>query len=197
MTKKIAAPKDKALNNDLRNKLKAFAITNVKCPAEKAALDTAYAVAKTFVVAAVHAIYPVKDMKVLERYGAATADTCIRFGGHYDYESVFHFNDAVEAPYVPRYNGCSERKYEWSKEALVALNAYVLARQAHAKALQAKKDDYIRLIDGSRTFNDVVGIWPAAEQLRSKIVPVTVEQRALAVLSEDAIARIKADNAGA
>jgi hypothetical protein len=197
MTKKIAAPKDKTLNKDMRDKLKAFTITNVKCPAEKAALDTAYAVAKTFVLSAVVAVYPVKDMKVLERYGAATADTCIRFGGRYDHESVFHFNDAVEAPLVPRHTGCGDRGYVWSKEAKDALNAYVLARQAHAKALQAKRDDYIRLIDGSRTFNDVVGVWPAAEQLRPKIIPATVEQRALAVLSEDAIARIKADNAGA
>jgi len=42
-----------------------------------------------------------------------------------------------------------------------------------------------------------VAVWPAAEQLRSNIIPATVEQRALAVLSEEAIARIKADNAGA
>lgn len=194
---KTTAPKDKALNVDLRNKLKAFAITNIKCPVEEAALDTAYAVAKTFVVATVTERFPVKDMKVLERYGAAKHDGCIRFGGHYDNESVFNFKASDTAPLVPRHTGCHERGYVWSKEARDALNAYAVARMAHEKAFYNKKQDYMRLIDGSRTFNDVVAVWPAAEAMRPKIIPVTVEQRALSVLSEDAIARIKADNAGA
>jgi hypothetical protein len=189
--------KDKFLNAELRKRLKIFVGANVKCPKEKATLDAAYAVAKPFVTAAVVAAYPPKDMKVLEKYGAAKRDTCIQYGGRYDHESSFMFNEAAEAPLVPRHTGCGDRGYVWSKEAKDALNAYVLARQAHAKAVRTKQDDYIRLIDGSRTFNDVVAVWPAAEQLRSNLIPATVEQRALAVLSEEAIARIKADNAGA
>lgn len=194
----MAKTKDKTLNKVDRKKLFEFAKANVKCPAEQAALDAAYKTAKPFVLSVVHLRFPPKDMKVLDRYGAARRDECVSFGGFYDSDSVFRFraND-VDIPLVPRQNSCRELSYDWSKEARDALNAYVLAKQAHKKAVDQKIEDYRRLIMGSRMFSDVVAVWPAAEVLRERLMPKTVEQRALAVLSEDAIARIRADNAGA
>jgi len=196
MTNKI---KDKTLNAELRNLLKRFAFENVKSPKEQAAFDAAYAKAKPLVIDTVTAKYPAKDMKVLDKYGAAVHEKRVAYGGYYDNESTFYFldKDAQSAPLVPRHVTHNHISYGWTKEVRAALDAYVLARQALNKALDEKKADYTRLIEGSRTFNEVVAVWPAAEQLRPKIVPATVEQRALAVLSEEAIARIKADNAGA
>lgn len=190
--------KDKTLNKDDREKLFAFAKANITCPVEQKAMDDAYKVAKPFVLDTVHSRFPLKDMKVLDRYGAARRDECIRFGGLYDNDSVFRFRSGdTDIPLVPRQNSCRELDYEWSKEARDALNAYVLARQAHNKAMERKTEDYRKLIVGSRMFNDVVAVWPAAEAIRDRLMPKNVEQRALAVLSEDAIARIRADNAGA
>lgn len=194
----MAKAKDKVLNKGDRDQLIIFANKNIKCPAEQAALDAAYDAAKPFVLNTVHLRFPPKDMKVLDRYGAARRDECISFGGFYDTDSVFRFraNDA-DIPLVPRQNSCRELSYDWSKEAREALNAYVLAKQAHKKAVDQKIEDYRKLIVGSRMFSDVVSVWPAAEALRERLMPKTVEQRALAVLSEEAIARIRADNAGA
>lgn len=189
--------KDRALNTAMRNRLLAYAKDTIKCPKEEEALDAAYNRAKPYVIEAVRKTFPVKDMKVLEKYGLAYPDQCIRFGGRYNHDEVFNFRTEKEAPHRPRYTSCSEHQYEWSAEARKALITYVLARQAHAKAMQQKEKDYKRLIVGSRTFGDVVSVWSAAEKLRSTLIPATSEQRALAVLSEDAIARIKADNAGA
>lgn len=189
---------NKSLNKTDREALMTFAHNNVTCAAETAAMDAAYDRAKPLVLAAVHNRFPIADMVVLERYGAARRDDCIRFGGSYDTESTFYFRkDDTDVPLVPRQTGCGQLFYEWSKEARDALNAYVLARQALEKARRSKLEDYRRLIVGSRTFNDVVAVWPAADVMRSKLIPKTPEQRALAVLSEEAIARIRADNAGA
>lgn len=53
---------------------------------------------------------------------------------------------------------------------------------------------YLDLIRASKTFEDVVSVWPASHALREKIcVPST----ALTALDERTIAAIKDDNAGA
>lgn len=196
-TAKPVEPKNKLLNQRDRDLLYKFAAEHISAPAEKQAVDTSYEKCKQFVLATVNKAFPPADMKVLEKYGAARVDCCIRFGGPYDHESVFQFrDDDKSAPLLPRYNDCSSRQYDWTTDERKALNAHVLAvRKLHA-ALAAKREDYRKLIVGCRTFNEVTTIWPAAEKLRNTIIPATVEQRALAVLSEEAIARIKADNAG-
>ncbi len=188
---------NKTLNKSDRETLFNFAKANISCPPEKAALDAAYDKAKPYVLEAVQKRFPPADMAIMQKYGATREDPCIRFGGYYNADSVFHFNTGEAVPLVPRNTGCSELHYEWSSDALNALNSYVLARHAHRKALDQKIEDYRRLIVGSRTFNDVVAVWPAAESLRAKLIPKSPEQRALACLSEDAILRIRSDNAGA
>lgn len=187
--------KDKTLNKDMRTALAEFAKDNVKCPKEEAAFDAAYAKAKPLVIEAVTKRFPAADMVVMDKYGAAVPKTYVRFGGKYDDDSTFRFRTDAEAPLTPRYN--HSEHFEWSKDALKALQAYVLARQAFQKARDEKLRDYQQLVVGSRTFNEVAAVWPAVEALRVKLIPVTVEQRALAVLSEEAIARIRKDNAGA
>ena len=189
---------NKSLNKADREALMNFASANISCAEEAAAMDAAYDIAKPLLLTTVHNRFPPTDMAVLERYGAARRDDCVRFGGSYDTESTFYFRKGdTDVPLVPRQTGCSQLYYEWNKEARAALNAYVLARQAYEKARKNKLEDYRRLIVGSRTFNDVVAVWPAAEAMRAKLIPKTPQQRALAVLSEEAIARIRADNAGA
>lgn len=192
----MAKAKDKVLNKGDRDQLIIFANKNIKCAAEEAEMNVAYEEAKPFVLAAVEAKFPVEHMLILEKYGAARRDECIRYGGRYDHDSVFHLKKS-EAVLVPRFSGCNELDYDWSKEAKAALQAYGLAKLIFEKAFKAKLADYRTLITGCRTFNEVASVWPAVEALRPKLIPDTTEKRALSVLSEDALARIRADNAGA
>ncbi|MEM8553010.1 MAG: hypothetical protein AAGF45_11575, partial [Pseudomonadota bacterium] len=64
----------------------------------------------------------------------------------------------------------------------------------HIAALERKQKEYRTLIASAKTFEEVVGIWPAAEAVRPAIEGTMT---ALSVLSEDLCAKIKADNAGA
>lgn len=191
----MSTPKDKTLTGTDRDALYAFANKNIKCADEEAAFEAAYKAAKPIVLAAVHARFPVKDMKVVSKYGAAQPDKCIQYGGH-DEQFVFK-DDDKSIPLVPRYGGCSSRSYDWSKEDRAVLQTYGSTKLTLQKALEAKRADYKRLVLGARKFSDVVAVWPAAEAMRARIIPETPQQRALAVLSADAVERIRADNAGA
>ena len=196
-TRPTSTPRNKRLNSSDREFLLDFAKQNIKVPAEEAALDEAYKAARKVCLLVVHAKYPPKHMKLMLQYGCAKPDLCIRFGGGYDHESAFNFKkDDPAIPLVPSISSCTQRQYEWTKEQRAVMDAYVLARQAHDKALAEKFQTYRRLILGSTTFNDITSVWPAAETLRARLIPETQQQRALAVLSEDAIALIRADNAG-
>lgn len=189
--------KDKRLNDKDRDALYSFARKSVQCPAEKDALKKAYDAAKPCILAAVNRRYPQADMKILEKYGAARVDYCIRFGGLYNPDSIFKFDpEDNDAPLVPRYNSCQSHMIDFTLDERLILQEYELAVKAYDKAIKSKLEDYLNLIRGSRTFNDVATIWTAAEAIREAIIPDVGGSRALAVLSAEAIARIKADNAG-
>lgn len=191
--------KDKQLSKADREILYKFALANVSCPEQEKAFNEAREAVKPHVLAAVHKRYPVDHMLIMQNYGATRRDECIRFGGSYDHDSVYEFDaNDPDVPLIPRYTDChsAARGYEWSDEARKLLFAYVKARNELKKAQKAKYEDYRILIFGSRSFNDVAAVWPAAEQKRAAIIPQASQGRALAVLSEEAIARIKADNAG-
>jgi hypothetical protein len=188
---------NKRLNEKDREILKNFASNNISCEAEQANYEKAYKAAKTTVLKVVQSRFPVKDMKLLLKFEVAQPDKCICYSGYYDIDGQFRFHhDDKDIPLVPKSGGCHTRGYDWSKEDREILSAYQLARQALEKAKNEKNNAYYRLINGSTTFNDIVAVWPAAEILRDKIIPQNTEQRALAVLSQEAIAMIKADNAG-
>jgi hypothetical protein len=188
---------NKRLSKEDREILRTFAGKHINCPAEKAALDAIYKTAKKVVLEVVRQKYPVKDMAVLNKYNQAAPDKCIMFGAsRYDRDAIFFFVDD-DAPLVPGRDGCQERHYPWTAEQKAVLAEYQLKRLALERAKKDKLDTYTRLIFGSNTFNDITTIWPAAEELRPRIVPQNSFQRGLSVLSESAIAMIKADNAGA
>lgn len=193
------AQSNKQLSKTDRDILCKFALANVACPDEEKAFKEAFDAAKPHVLAAVHKRYPVEHMLIMQKYGATRRDECVRFGGPYDNDSVFEFDASdPDIPLIPRYTDCysAGRGYEWTDEARKLLFAYAKAKLELKKAQKAKYEDYRILICGSRTFNDVVAVWPAAEKKREVVIPQSSQGRALAVLSEEAIARIKADNAG-
>lgn len=168
--------------NDLAKKL-------VHAPAEQSAMDAAYSAAAVAISAMVVAKYPIKDMLVLKRYDAARFDQCIFLddaGGR----MRFDFRTEEEAPLVPCRFGCNSRVFVPDPEIRAITDAWNDAVFAHKEALAAKLGDYRSLIAAAKTFEDVVEIWPEAEQLRNVICKGSV---ALSVVSDDLVARIRAD----
>lgn len=160
----------------------------VDCPDLRAVLDAKYEIAAPLVRAIVEATFPPRDMKVCKRYAVAFIDDCIklRFPG----ENIEMFNFAAETgPLVTKktYNG---QIYDAGPNDASAVEDWVLARDILKAANDEKRKDYSALIAASRTFEDVIEIWPEAEELRDTICP---KNTALTALGNGAIARIKAD----
>lgn len=180
------------LNVGHRNALAEFAKKHVSDDKTKTAMDKAYTKAVSLLTPIINKAFPPEDMAVLAKYEVARTDRCIQ-GGDPDGRFInFTFRDE-DAPKLPK-SGCSSRQFQFTAAARDAINTYGQTKIAHEKAIAEKFDDYRRLIMGSRYFEDLTAIWPAAESLRSQIVR---QPTALAVLSEETIARIKRDNAGA
>lgn len=175
------------MNDSHRQFLHTLATELVKCPAEQKAMDEAYKIAAPLVRKIVEAKYPAKDMKVLKTYKVARADVCIRLqltaGGVEQF--TFAAKDAVLRP--DNYS-CNSQIFPADEAATKAVGAWVLAKAAHDKAFNQKREDYRALINHTATLEQIEAIWPAASKLRERI------GRALPmVLSDDVIARIKAD----
>lgn len=178
------------MNDSHRQFLRELMRETVKCPAEEKALDVAYKAAAPLVRKIVEAKYPAKDMKVLQTYKVACADCCIKLQLTAGGVNQFTFATEKEAPFRPDNYGCSSQIFAADDAASNAVNAWVLAKAAHDKALGQKREDYGALINHTAALEQIEAVWPAAAKLRERI------GRALPmVLSDDMIARIKADAA--
>ena len=170
-----------------REFLSGFAKESVKCAAEEAADAKAYAKAAPLARKALQTKYPVKDMKVLQKYGVAKGDRCIRLqltaGGVVEFK--FRGDDL---PLRPNGYDCGRHIYATDEAATQAISASLDAEAAFKKAMADKLRDYGALIAHSTTLEQIEAVWPAASALRPRLarsVPV--------ILSDDVIARIKAD----
>lgn len=179
------------LNIGHRNALSEFAKKHVTDEKTKAVMDKAYAKTISALLPMIKKSFPPDDMEVLRKYEVTRRDSCIQGGDPEGRVIRFEFREE-DAPLLPdKY--CSSRQFQFTAACRDLINAYGVAKLAHEKALEEKLSDYRRLIMGSRYFEDLTAIWPAAETLRPSIVR---QPTALAVLSEETIARIRRDNAG-
>jgi hypothetical protein len=187
--------KNKRLSERDRDALYSFARKCIAETQDASAVDAAYDVAAQAVHDALVEKYPQKDMRVLERYDAATADSCVYVSrGHYDYDQFCFRDDDKRIPLRPgRSGGCNSRNaFMLEGERADAYAAYTKAKEAHESAIRQRFNDYKALIYAAKTFNEVSEVWPQAEQLREAIVGTS---SALVVLSNDIVARIKSDPA--
>lgn len=172
------------LNGAYRDKLNSLAQKLVSCPAEKGTMEAAYTIAAHLVRQMVEAVLPRADMLILQKYDRAQVDDCIRTtltaGG------MVQFNfDKGTGPLSP---GC--RTFLADEATTHALTAYRTANGKYHETLQAKLSDYNAVIYTARYFEDVVEIWPEAEQLRSSFGTFAVS-----MVTGDVIARIRQDMA--
>jgi len=180
------------LNKSHRMALRGHARDSISLPEQEAECAAAYEAAAALVKSCVEAKFPPKDMKMLKKYNVARHDECIR-GACLDTARVVMFRFTEKAPMVPD-DYCSSRSIAFDAETLAAVDAHEKSADALKAAKRSKLDDYVALIEASRTFEDVVEIWPGAEALREQI---TSRSTALVSLTPEVIARIKADQIAA
>jgi hypothetical protein len=187
--------KNKRLSDRDRDSLYKLARKRIEDTQDSTGLDNAYEFAAQAVHDALVEQYPQKDMRVLARYDAATADSCVYISrGHYDYDQFCFREGDKRIPLRPgRGGGCNSRNaFMLEGERADAYSAYNKAKEAHEAAIKQRYADYQALIYAAKTFNEVTEVWPEAEQLREAIVGTS---SALVVLSNDVVERIKNDPA--
>jgi hypothetical protein len=170
-----------------RASLSALVRRVVTSPVEAMLERNAYATAAPLVRTLVEARYPPADMAVMKRYDAAFPDSCIQLqltaGG------MVQFNFEDEGPLCPRNRGCTGRVYLADDAVTGAFEGWQRAVEAHHGALMRKHADYYALIQNARHFEDVLAVWPEAEECRSACGAGTVAIG----LTEDVLARIRSD----
>ena len=183
----------KVLNKTHRETLENLANRLVHETADKSAVDAAYNACADMVSKLVKAKYPEADMAVLQKYDVGRKDSCIYLSAGYGGMERFSFRSSDERiPHVPdRY--CNNRTpYLLTDEQVALYDAFKKADVEFQQAIRSRLADYRALIANARTFEELVEIWPAADQLREKICGTS---RAVSVMSDDVLARIKADAA--
>lgn len=173
------------LNDAHRTKLYELRDKIVGCPVEMAALRQAYEQAAPLVRRAVAAKYPEKDMKICAKYEAARGDDCIKLTLTSGGVQEFNF-DKDTGPLVVKktYNG---QMYAADELTTKAVLDWITARDLHKKTLKDKHEDYAALIRNAKTLDEIVEVWPEAEQLRIMF------GKPLVALSEEVKARIRND----
>ena len=174
------------LTHDKRQRLHKLARDLVTCHAEKKALNEAYKIAAPLVRKIVEARYPRRDMMICQKYQVADIDDTIRLNLTAGGVEEFKFKDKTGPLAVAGY--CSNRMFQADDAATDAVMNWVRARDSYRDAIKTKLSDYRALIEGARTFEQVLTVWPEAETLRSDM-----GSTALIVLSDEVVDRIKAD----
>lgn len=187
-------PKNKQLSNGNRETILRFAYRQIKETQDSAALDAAYEVAADAIAAAVEVQHPAKDMKILARYEMARPDDCINIsdGGYGSYERFSFRSGDKRIPLRPRQSCRSIAPLMLDGATSEAWRAYVAAEKEYTAALKTRQADFKALVYNTTNFNALAEIWPGVEKLRGEIVGSSAS---LSVMSEDVVARIKADPA--
>jgi hypothetical protein len=185
--------KNKRLSQSNREALYRLAEKQVKATEDSTTLDNAYEHAATAIHDVIVARFPQKDMRVLLRYEAAREDPCVYISSSgYNYDQFTFRNGDKRITLRPGRNCNHGNPYILEGEAQKAFDAFQNAENDRKLAIKARLDDFKALIFSANTFNEVAGVWPAAEAMRETIVG---SGTALTVLSSDVVARIRADAA--
>ncbi len=185
----------KRLNVGHRDALKTLANKLIAQTTDTSALDKAYAAAAKVVSDRMKKLYPPADMAVLQKYGQARADDCVYVStGGSNYERFeFRAGDELVPVRPGRRNDCNSRTPILLSEAEEkAFKAFKDAATEVEKVRTQRRNDFSTLINSALTFEELVAVWPAADQLRERILGTS---RAMTVMSEEVVARIRADAA--
>lgn len=154
-----------------RDWLYRFMESTVTLDYKRGKLDAAYLEAAPLVLSVVESKFPPDDMKILKKYNKAVPDACIKVILPVGGVEQFDFRPGDE-PLVAKqtYNG--QTYLIDDDETATAIQKWVKERDKFKEQLDSLIKDYKSLIYGSRTFEDVVSVWPEAEALRGQICGV-------------------------
>jgi hypothetical protein len=185
--------KNKRLSQSNRSHLTRFANQQVRATQDTTDLDAAYEAAAKVVAVACEAKFPKRDMKVLAEYKMARPDSCVYVscGGHGDYNRFEYREGDKRVPLRPS-RSCYNQPLLLDGADADAVNTFFAAKEVHEKLVADRIADFETLIQNATTFNALSDVWPAIEALRSEIVGSSA---ALSLMSDDVLARIKADPA--
>ena len=181
------------LNAQMRDQLRQHARTLVRCPAESAAAQAAKKALTDVTDKLADARFPEREMSVLLKY--ELVQTCDQLDARREGSRNCEHLRLSKPFYMPRngYQSSCHYAVELPNDHPVwALQrAYANACRAYQDAKKAKLEDYYALINSCRNYEDVEEVWPEAAAIKDALGVRTIH--ALTVLSEDTVARIKAD----
>lgn len=178
------------LNSGHREELESLAEQIIATPKETDNVNRLYALAYPGVMAAVEHRYPPKDMAVLKRYECAGPVRSIKVQSERSVATEFDIRKTDRQPIQPSQYSYSSLIFIVDHDLLKLAEELSAALVAQKDARKRKLADYKGFISASRFFEDVVEIWPEAEQLRGAICR---QGSAVTVISPELIARLKAD----
>lgn len=184
------------LNKTSRKVLISFVREKVKCPDlekdVKKAEDKVSEILRNYI----NTEYG-KDLPVLSKYGFTMCVhrvpfvfTCKDNGSSSEDYHDFYFDSSKDKVTMPNFRYSSTRLgIDKSHPLYEEFHSMKKLHREWSVALEKKQDDYINLINSSRTFEDVEEIWDEVSEIRSEICKST----ALIAMSDESIKRIKKD----
>lgn len=171
-----------------RDFLTSYSQSVIDCPKERGRVDRLYPKVLAILRRKVEAAFPPADMEVLRRYELVAKITQIRLAldaGGID-EVRLRGEDTLAAPHAGR-----NRIYGCTAVETGQIAEYIAAADALDAALKTKHHDYRSFIAAATTLEQIAEVWPeGAAALEKRIV-----RNLPSVVSEDLIARVKADAA--
>jgi len=185
--------KNKRLSQANRDRLVRFARDQVAATHDSGELNASYDAAADVVRRVCETAFPPRDMRVLAKYDLASPDQCVYVSpdGNGRYERFQYRDGDKRIPVRPNRN-CRNQPHLLTGGDAKTYELYKRALDADKEARETRVKDFKALIYNSNTFNTLAEVWPAIEALREEIVGSAF---AVSLMSDEAMARIKADPA--
>jgi hypothetical protein len=169
----------------MREKLINHAKEVVQPATEKRALDAAYSRALPMALAIVEKRYPPRDMRVLQKYGAASATHDFRIQSPEGGVCEFTISEDRDMPLTPTNKGYGII-YLGDARSYAALTAWAKARDEYEAERKKRIYAFQTLVHAVSYVEDVTEVWPEAV----KVIPA---RELTAQVAPEQIAIIKAD----
>ena len=169
----------------MRSRLNELADKIVEPKKEKRVLEAAYGKAEPLVRKIVETMFPPREMRVLQKYKAASGykDVKVAFPNGSVEEFVFA-SDA--APTVPSDYDSRRQIYLADERAAAAVEAWRDALTAYIGERKTRLAAYHALIAGSSYLDEITLIWPEAEgAIPSNNLPIALNPEQIALVKSD------------
>lgn len=187
-------PKTRLLRHH-RDTLKNFAREKVQITkAEQEEINKLRQKINKMVISFITKNFPQKDMVILKKYGCASVDRCIYFMVPdttltVQWKFPEEMKDTLPLMPIRSTRSYGRNIHDGGDELPKLIQEYEKLESKAKEDRNQRRRDYFALIEYTRNYEDLLEIWPEAEEVRSRITGYQVPS----VVSDEMIARIKAD----